>query len=49
MIAVGPSAGDTLEDLWQAADGAMYDAKRSGGNAVSATAPPLAGGALVEP
>jgi diguanylate cyclase (GGDEF)-like protein len=51
-IAVGPNCGDTLEDLWQAADGAMYDAKRGGGNAVSATAPvgsPLAGSTLVEP
>jgi diguanylate cyclase (GGDEF)-like protein len=34
-VAVGPDAGHTLEDLWQAADGAMYVAKRDGGNAVS--------------
>jgi diguanylate cyclase (GGDEF)-like protein len=38
-VAVGPKAGDTLEDLWQAADGAMYVAKRDGGNAVSSKAP----------
>jgi GGDEF domain-containing protein len=36
--AVAPSAGDTLEDLWQAADSAMYTAKRRGGNAVSPSA-----------
>ncbi len=37
-VAVAPSSGDTLEDLWQAADGAMYTAKRGGGNAVAAHA-----------
>jgi GGDEF domain-containing protein len=37
-VAVCPEAGVTLEDLWQAADGAMYTAKRGGGNAVSAIA-----------
>ncbi len=36
-VAVGPNAGDTLEDLWQVADGAMYQAKRGGGNAVAGT------------
>jgi diguanylate cyclase (GGDEF)-like protein len=35
--AVAPAAGDSLEDLWQAADGAMYTAKRGGGNSVSST------------
>jgi diguanylate cyclase (GGDEF)-like protein len=44
--AVAPSAGDSLEDLWQAADGAMYTAKRSGGNSVSSSETGLA---LVEP
>lgn len=39
-VAVGPDGGDTLEDLWHAADGAMYEAKRGGGNAVAGT-PPL--------
>jgi diguanylate cyclase (GGDEF)-like protein len=38
-VAVGPGAGDTLEDLWLAADGAMYTAKRGGGNSVASTAP----------
>jgi diguanylate cyclase (GGDEF)-like protein len=41
-IAVGPEEGETLEDLWQAADGAMYAAKRRGGNSVSAPEHPLA-------
>jgi diguanylate cyclase (GGDEF)-like protein len=36
--AVAPTAGDSLEDLWQAADGAMYTAKRGGGNSVSSSA-----------
>jgi diguanylate cyclase (GGDEF)-like protein len=55
--AVGPVAGHQLEDLWQVADRAMYEAKRAGGDQV-AVAPPAAqqpvsalGGAaaLVEP
>jgi diguanylate cyclase (GGDEF)-like protein len=37
--AVAPSAGESLEDLWQAADGAMYMAKRGGGNSVSSSEP----------
>ena len=42
-VAVSPSAGDSLEDLWQAADSAMYAAKRGGGNAVAAVPAPVAG------
>ena len=33
-VAVAPPCGDTLAALWQAADRAMYEAKRSGGDAV---------------
>jgi diguanylate cyclase (GGDEF)-like protein len=40
--AVAPAAGNSLEDLWQAADDAMYTAKRGGGNAVSASFGPEA-------
>jgi diguanylate cyclase (GGDEF)-like protein len=34
-IAIGPPDGDTLDQLWKAADRAMYAAKRSGGDAVA--------------
>ena len=33
-VALGPASGDNLAALWQAADRAMYEAKRSGGDAV---------------
>jgi diguanylate cyclase (GGDEF)-like protein len=34
-IAIGPPDGETLDQLWKAADRAMYTAKRSGGDAVA--------------
>jgi diguanylate cyclase (GGDEF)-like protein len=34
-VAVAPPAGQTLDELWQAADRAMYDAKRAGGDRVA--------------
>jgi two-component system, cell cycle response regulator len=37
-VAVGPACGETLDELWKAADRAMYEAKRSGGDAVATTA-----------
>jgi diguanylate cyclase (GGDEF)-like protein len=37
-IAIGPPDGATLDDLWKAADRAMYEAKRSGGDAVASAA-----------
>ncbi len=37
-VAVGPPCGDTLDELWQTADRAMYEAKRSGGDAVAMAA-----------
>ena len=37
-IAVGPADGDTLDELWTAADRAMYTAKRGGGDAVATAA-----------
>lgn len=40
-IAVGHPGGSSLDGLWKAADRAMYEAKRNGGNAV-ATAPEFA-------
>jgi predicted signal transduction protein with EAL and GGDEF domain len=33
-VAIGPASGDSLAALWQVADRAMYEAKRSGGDAV---------------
>jgi diguanylate cyclase (GGDEF)-like protein len=54
-VASAPGSGETLEALWQAADWAMYGAKRGGGNTVAAataeprTAAPMAAVALVEP
>ncbi len=37
-IAIAPGEGNTLELLWKAADRAMYEAKRSGGDAISPAA-----------
>ena len=37
-IALGPPDGSTLDELWKAADRAMYMAKRSGGDAVATAA-----------
>jgi diguanylate cyclase (GGDEF)-like protein len=37
-IAIGPPDGDSLDELWKAADRAMYTAKRSGGDAVATAA-----------
>jgi diguanylate cyclase (GGDEF)-like protein len=34
-VAVAPWAGDSLEELWHAADRAMYDVKRTGGDGVA--------------
>lgn len=54
-VASGPGSGETLAELWQAADRAMYSAKRGGGNTVAAAAAghatlsPMAAEALVEP
>lgn len=52
-VAVGPHEGDSLDELWQAADRAMYEAKRGGGDAVAEVDPlapaAQAGAALVEP
>jgi diguanylate cyclase (GGDEF)-like protein len=42
-VAVGPACGDDLATLWQAADRAMYEAKRSGGDAVGLAEAALAG------
>jgi diguanylate cyclase (GGDEF)-like protein len=33
-VASGPPSGATLDDIWRAADLAMYEAKRAGGNAI---------------
>jgi diguanylate cyclase (GGDEF)-like protein len=33
-VACGPASGGTLDDVWRAADLAMYEAKRAGGNAI---------------
>jgi diguanylate cyclase (GGDEF)-like protein len=38
-VAVGPSSGETLAALWHAADRAMYEAKRGGGDAVGLAEP----------
>ena len=43
-LAIGPPDGSSLDALWKAADRAMYQAKRAGGDAV-ATASELAGAA----
>lgn len=52
-VAVGPHEGDSLDELWQAADRAMYEAKRGGGDAVAQVDPHApaarADAALVEP
>ena len=37
-IALGPPDGSSLDELWMAADRAMYMAKRSGGDAVGTAA-----------
>ncbi len=37
-VAVGPPDGNTLDELWKAADRAMYKAKRGGGDAVATAA-----------
>jgi diguanylate cyclase (GGDEF)-like protein len=47
-VAVAPRFGSTLDELWKAADRAMYEAKRSGGDAVAeAGEPSLDPGATV--
>jgi predicted signal transduction protein with EAL and GGDEF domain len=38
-VAVAPAGGSTLDQLWKAADRAMYEAKRDGGDAVAVAAP----------
>jgi diguanylate cyclase (GGDEF)-like protein len=39
-VAVTPQSGHTLDELWKAADRAMYEAKRSGGDAVALAGAP---------